>query len=295
MSRDSTNGLRRALLDADPGLSRFDPLPRILTYDDFDRGLCGWSQLIGNYEGDLDTMLPGYRPITSPMLSTLSHWDGGSHGGMDGSYVLKLATRPQRDALTVGIKRLTFRKAGPIRLEFYMTFKPEANALALSDQDLKAVGFLLDLQGGDKTGTERVMPHLRYLNADAQGLQQKWQFKPGAPRIHDIGDGEETVSHFHLEDDGWVDLPGGDQKLCYNEIATKVNWHYVCLDFDLATMKATGLRCNDRAFDLSGFDALRMPAMKNLWCMLNLAFFAETATDKRAFLYIDSVCLSGDF
>ena len=38
-----------------------------------------------------------------------------------------------------------------------------------------------------------------------------------------------------------------------------------------------------------------MPAMKNLWCMLNLAFFAETDTDKRAFLYLDSVCLSGDF
>ena len=35
--------------------------------------------------------------------------------------------------------------------------------------------------------------------------------------------------------------------------------------------------------------------MKNLWCMLNLCFFAETDTDKRAFAYLDSVCLSGDF
>jgi hypothetical protein len=38
-----------------------------------------------------------------------------------------------------------------------------------------------------------------------------------------------------------------------------------------------------------------MPAMRNLWCMLNLAFFVETDVDKRAMLYIDSVCLSGDF
>lgn len=297
MSLTSLDGLRRAMLSADPGLSRFDPLPRIICHDDFDRGQCGWSQLIGNYEGDLDTMLPGYQPLTNPMLSTLAHWEGGSHGGIDGSYVLKLATRPKRDTATVGIKRLTFRKAGPIRLEFYMAFKPEANALALSEQDVKSVGFLLDLQGSDQGGDtgQRVMPHLRYLNAKDGVLQQKWQFKRAAPKIHEINGGEETVSHFHLADDGWEDLPGGEQRLCYNEIPTKVNWHYVAFDFDLATMTATRFTCNDRTFDLSGFDSIRMPAMKNLWCMLNLCFFTETDADKRAFFYIDSVCLSGDF
>ena len=85
------------------------------------------------------------------------------------------------------------------------------------------------------------------------------------------------------------------RRLCYNEIPTKVNWHYIRFDFDLATMKATGFRCNDRVFDVLNFNSLRLPAMKNLWCMLNLAFFCETDTDKRAFLYFDSVCLSGDF
>ena len=49
-----------------------------------------------------------------------------------------------------------------------------------------------------------------------------------------------------------------------------MNWHYLRFDFDLATMKATGFRCNDRVFDLSSFDSIRIPAMKNLWCMLNL-------------------------
>jgi hypothetical protein len=71
-----------------------------------------------------------------------------------------------------------------------------------------------------------------------------------------------------------------------------VNWHYLCFDFDLKSMKALGLRCNDRVFDLSTHDSLRLPAMKNLWCMLNLAFFAESDTDRRAFAYLDSVCLS---
>lgn len=280
---------------ADPRLSRFDPLPRILSFDDFDRGHCGWSQLLGNYEDSLDSILPGYRGMTNPMLSTLSHWDSGSHGGWDGSYALKVATHARKDAVSVAIKRLTFRKAGPIRLEFIATAKPEASDLSLSDRDLKGFGFLLDLQSGDQTGegAERVMPHLRYLNARDGALQQKWQFKRRSPKVADIGSRNETVSHFHLADEDWEDLPGGDQRLCYNEIATKVNWHYFRFDFDLASMTAQSFQCNDRVFDLEGFDAIRFPAMKNLWCMLNICLFAETAADKRAFLYVDSVCVSG--
>ncbi len=104
-----------------------------------------------------------------------------------------------------------------------------------------------------------------------------------------------TITHYHLSPDDWEDLPGGEQRLCYNEIPTKINWHYLRFDFDLATMKATGFQVNDRSFDLSTFESIRIPAMKNLWCMLNLGFFAETDTDKRAFAYLDSVCLSGDF
>ncbi|WP_321575746.1 DUF6772 family protein [Mesorhizobium sp. B2-1-8] len=74
-----------------------------------------------------------------------------------------------------------------------------------------------------------------------------------------------------------------------------MNWTYLCFDFDLATMTALGLRCNDRSFDLTGFDSIRIPAMKNLWCMLNFGLFAETDVAKRAFLYVDSICISGDF
>ena len=62
--------VRRGMILADPRLSRFDPLPRIIAYDDFDRGHCGWSQLVGNYEGSLDTILPGYRELNGPMLSS---------------------------------------------------------------------------------------------------------------------------------------------------------------------------------------------------------------------------------
>jgi hypothetical protein len=288
--------LRRAMLLADPRLSRFDPLPRIISFDDFDRGFCGWTQLVGNYEHDLDTMLPGYAQHSQAMLSTLSTWDFGSHGSFDGSYALKIATKPQTGAQNVAIKRLTFRKRGPIRLEFYFTFKPEANELHLSETDVRSVGFLYDLQVGDRDADAfRIMPHLRFLNADNGKHVQKWQFKPKTTEFKPLGTENKTVTHYHLAPDGWVDLPGGEQKLCYNEIPTKVNWHYVCFDFDLSSMRTTGLRCNDRVFDVSSFESIGIPAMRNLWCMLNICLFAETDVDKRAFFYVDSVCLSGDF
>ncbi len=292
----NADDLRRAMQLADPRLSRFDPLPRIIAFDDFDRGFCGWTQLVGNYEHTLDSMLPGYAQHSQAMLSTLTTWDFGSHGSHDGSYALKIATKAKRGAQNVAVKRLTFRKRGPLRLEFYFTFKPEANALRLLETDVRAIGFLYDFQTGDQDGDAwRVMPHLRFLNAENGAHVQKWQFKPRTMPFKELGDEGKIVSHYHLDPSGWEDLPGGHQRLCYNEIPTKVNWHYACLDFDLATMQATGFRCNDRAFDLTPFAPIRIPAMRNLWCMLNLAFFAETDTDKRAFLYVDSVCLSGDF
>jgi hypothetical protein len=288
--------LVRALRLADPALSRFDPLPRIIAFDDFDRGFCGWTQLVGNYEHTLDSMLPGYAQHSQPMLSTLSNWDFGSHGAFDGSYALKLASKPRAGAQNVTIKRLTFRKRGPIRLEFYFTFKPEANELRLSETDVRSVGFLYDLQTGDSDKDAwRVMPHLRFLNAEGGKHLQKWQFKPRTTDIKPIGTENKTVTHYHLAPEGWQDLPGGGQKLCYNEIPTKVNWHYARFDFDLESMQATRFQCNDRVFDMSGYESIRIPGMRNLWCMLNLAFFVEADSDKRAFFYIDSVCLSGDF
>lgn len=288
--------LRRAIRESDPQLSRFDPLPRIICLDDFDRGMCGWTQLVGNYEHTLDAMLPGYAQHSHAMLSTLPNWDFGSHGGVDGSYALKIATRPKKGAQNVAIKRLTFRKAGPIRLEAYFTFKPEATELQLSETDIRSFGFLYDLQIGDTSGPgDRVMPHLRFLNAENGEHLQKWQFKRKTTPIQPIGSAGKTITHYHLSPDDWEDLPGGEQRLCYNEIPTKVNWHYLRFDFDLETMQATGLQVNDRVFDMAAYDCIRIPAMKNLWCMLNIGFFAETDTDKRAFAYLDSVCLSGDF
>lgn len=292
--------MQAALLHANPLLSRFDPLPRIIVADDFDRGLQGWTPLIGNYEETLDSILPPYRDLRGPMLSNLSMWDTGTDGSMNGTYAMKLATRSNPGALAVAVKRLTFRHLGPIRLEAYFTFKPEAAELKLSETDVRAVGVLFDLQEVDRHGEQpyRVMPHLRYLNALDGEFVGRWQFKKERVTLHDIGGSGKTKSHFHLAPEGWEFLPDGDQRLCYNEIATKQNWYYLRLDFDLATMRYLRFQCNDRVYDLANMPAvepMRMPAMANLWCMLNTAFWVETDVAKRAFLYVDSVVLSGDW
>ena len=274
-----------------PDLSKFDPLSRIIYYDDFNIGLQGWTALIGNYEDSLDSVLPGFQDLRPPMLSNASFWDTGSAGELSGAYAMKLATRPKTGSLSVGIKRITYRHKGPLRLEAYFTFKPEAERLRLSDTDAGSIGVLFDLQDEE----HRVMPHLRYLNAQDGQLQHKWQFKQERVPIRNIGGTGETVSHFHLSPEGWEDVPGGKQKLCYNEIATKQNWHYLCLGFDLDNMAVTEFKCNDHVFDVSAIAPLGMPAMPNLWCMLNTAFWAEAGSDRRTFLYVDSVLLSGDF
>jgi hypothetical protein len=281
--------MQRALLRADPALSRFDPLSRIIYYDDFDHGLNGWTALIGNYEDSLDRMHPGYRQLTTPMLSNLSFWDCGSHGSFDGSYALKIATRPKTGTLNVAIKRVTYTKACPIQVEFFFTYKPEATEQKLSETDLRSVGVLMDLQDDE----HRIMPHLRFLNAHSGERVERWQWKEQTVPFERLSD--KTVTHFHLADRDWQDLSGERQILCYNEIPTKINWQYAKVGFDLRSMRYTHFQCNDISYDMEDKGVLQIDAMPNLRGMLNLGFFVETDSDKRACLYVDSVLVSGEW
>jgi hypothetical protein len=282
------NDLQKSILYANPMLSRFDPLSRILCHDDFDLGLQGWSELVGNYEDSLDSMLPEFADLRPPMLSNLTMWDTGTAGSMEGTYALKLASRPRPGAIGVAIKRQTWRQRGPVQLEFYFSFKPEATELRLSELDVRAFGVLFDIQDAEK----RWMPHLRYLNAYEGKQAAKWQFKSEREPMQTIGATGKTRSHFHLGPSGWTDVPNGDQLLCYNEIATKMNWHYLKVNLDFAKHAFTGLQCNDRVFSTAGMETMQLPTMSNLWCMMNVSFWVETDCNKRAFLYLDSVLLS---
>ena len=278
----------------DPRLSRFDPLERIFFYDDFDGGIQGWSELIGNYEHSLDSMLPEYSDMRPPMLSNLTMWDTGTAGSMEGTYALKLASRARAGSLATSIKRQTFRKRGQIQLECYFTFKPEASELRLSLNDVRAFGVLFDLQDG-MNPEYRWMPHLRYLNATDDEMVNRWQMKGATREFANIGDSGETVSHFHLGPENWEFVDAPVQTLAYNEIATKMNWHYLRVNVDLAERRFLSFQCNDLVYDGEPLKHISIPAMPNLNCMLNTAFWVETNRDKRAFLYLDSVLLSGEF
>ena len=281
--------IQRAILRADPRLSKFDPLPRILFFDNFTAGMSGWNILVGNYTESLDRRLPQYQQFTSPMLSNVTHWDGGTHGALDGSYALKLATRPVRGAQTVSLKRLTFPEACPLRFECYFTFKPEATELKLSELDVRAVGVVFDFQDQ----TRRVLPQVRYLNALNDRPMHRWQYKDKTIPFRDVG--EKTVTVYHYGEENWEDIPDGAQRLCYNEIPTKINWHYLKVGFDLRTMRYTELQCNDHRFNVSNLGGITIPAMPNLWNLLNVILFVDTDADKRAFAYFDSILLSGDW
>lgn len=103
---------RKALCRADPRLSKFNPLPRILFHDDFDEGINGWCELVGNHDGNLDNIRAIASDLRPPQLSNCTFFDVGTHGSMHGTYALKLASRPVPFHMSQAIKRLTFVDRG---------------------------------------------------------------------------------------------------------------------------------------------------------------------------------------
>src|SRR3712207_2548522 len=112
----------------DPKLSRFNPLERILVYDDFNSGTHGWVELLGNYDGrsNLDTVDDHMRDFRPPQLSACSFFDVGTHGTLSGTYALKVATRPEAGHTAVAIRRLTMAGRGRVQFETYFAYKAEA-------------------------------------------------------------------------------------------------------------------------------------------------------------------------
>lgn len=282
-----STGIAADLLRASPALSRFDPLNRIVYHADFNRGYCGFTETIGNYEGSLDTILPGmnFRP---PQLSNYTMWDTGTGGSIHGTYSLKLATLPKAGSVTAATKRITWRKLCPIRVEMYFGIKSEATDWIISETDVRAFGLLFDLQTTDR----RLLPRLRYLNSEDGKLVGQWQIKTDHPKKHAIGDSGKTASISHYAPVGYTAIPGAVQELCQNELPTKMNWHYLAATFDLRTMRFTEVRCNDCVYDASDIAPFELPVWPNLRGLLNTIFFVETAVDKRAFLYVDSILFS---
>jgi hypothetical protein len=310
-------GLVRALRAADPDMSRFNPLPRVLAHDRFDQGQHGWTELLGNYDGwsDLGTVDAHMSDFRPPQLSSCSFFDIGTHGALSGTYALKLATRPSAGHTAVAIRRLTMAGLGRVQLEAYFTYKAEAHSTENQAATKRGAGawdgnihpseqqFGAITLGSDLCGPDGVRYHCvaRYQNTDLDNkFTRRWMYPvvpEPTPKEHLAGEASlGPRDDFTAPDpDDWRSI-GEPQMLCYNEVPTKVNWHYVRWMIDTDARRNVELQVNDRVYDLAdvpvpAYDD-RYESLENL---LNFYVSVRTHTDVRNFLYLDSALISVDW
>ena len=302
--------LRRALIGADTRLSRYNPLPRILFFDDFDEGVNGWCELIGNHDGNLDNVRAVISDMRPPQISNVSFFDIGTHGAVDGTYALKLATRARADHMALAIKRLTYVKPGLVQFETYFTIKAESWIGALPERhknydgniDSSVYDFGDFCIGNDVCDLEygrRYHCALRYQNTDEKGnLVRRWMYKTSlqtSSRM--VLEGAPNTTDYHVaHPDDWLEVPGGEQHLCYNEIPTKVNWHYLRYVFDTSEGRNVELQVNDKVMDLRSIPVPTYP--KGYWGLeklMNFCVDVRTHRPVRNFIFLDSVLVSVDW
>lgn len=302
---------------ADVRLSKFNPLRRILYFDDFDDGMQGWCELVGNHTGNLDEIRPIAKDFRPPQLSNCTFFDIGTHGSVDGTYALKLATRPSANHSAVAIKRMTYASRGLVQFEAYLTFKSE-----FSVQDLGGSGGAMDpAWDGNQAPSERLFGEftlsndicvgetgprchavVRYRNTDADGnLVQRWMHPTSVEpttKMDLLGlvEGGDRQDFFSMRPDDWREFPGGRQVLCFNETASKVNWHYVRWLFDTQALRSVEFQCNDLKLDLRD---VPVPAheepYRGISNLLNYYVAVRTHVNARNFLYLDSALVSVDW
>lgn len=292
----------------DISVDRFDPLGRILAYDTFSSGMSGWTALAGNHDGRIESIRPLYRDLRPPQLSSVDFFDIGSHGAMTGNYTMKLATRAQPLSSSVAIRRLTMRRTGLVRLELYFAYKAEVRVADPEsswdgnhdpgEHDFASFTISNDIC---RPGGVRCHMAVRYENADATGqLQHRWRYKtalqPTTRRL--LADSSSlTATDMHtVSPDDWMDVPDAVQPLCYNEVPTKVNWHYLAWTFDTSNAGMVSLTVNDRSYDLQTITVPMFPERYGaLDGLMNLLLDVQTLRPVRNFLFVDSVLLSVDW
>lgn len=299
----------------DQGLSKYQPLKHILSYDDFDRGLCGWMSLMPNYTlenfGVRDSMVEKtqWGPI---MLSSATYRFPGTHGSMDGIYSLKMATRPVArpyeqppapGSMSHAIKRMSMhRNPGLLQFEMWYAYTTEQDRWGLSEKDIRAFGMCFDMQD-DKA---RNFVGVRYVNSINGEMKKEWQYMQAADVTDEEwaydtkGDwckrGVDPIWYGKRYPDGRTDgfkfIPNSRQELVYNESDDKINWIYLRFLYDLEKKEYVELQSRNKVFDLRGKSPTNVPPYARIEGLLNPVIWIETDTDRRVFLYVDSVVIS---
>jgi len=298
-----------------PVSSRFRPLDHVLTSDDFDRGMCGWTDLTPNFT------LPGFNARQSivdktqwgpPMLSSATFSYVGTHGSMEGTYSLKLATRPVASVyeappapgcMSIALKRLSQHfPLKELQLECWYAYTPEQDRTGLNEKDIRSFGFGFDLQDA----RSRAFWGVRYLNSVNGAMQQRWQYMKAAG-VSDAEWAYGTEGDWCKKGvdpqwygrrypdgraDGFHDVPCGAQQLCYNESDDKINWLYFRLLLDFEKQEYVEFQSGARTFDLRGCSPTFVDPYARIEGLLNPLIWIETDTDRRVFLFVDSVVVS---
>ena len=92
--------------------------------------------------------------------------------------------------------------------------------------------------------------------------------------------------------DAYKDLPDGHQRLIYNETDCKLNWQYMRLKLDTELNEYVEFQSQDKIWDMRGIKCDAVDAYHRIDNLINPLFWVETDTDRRVFLYIDSVVVS---
>ncbi|HUV06967.1 MAG TPA: DUF6772 family protein [Spirochaetia bacterium] len=309
-------------------LKLYNPLLEILFCDDFDNGLNGWTAYAPNLQQDVMEYYPAQQRFTQvgpPMLSTMTYGLVGTYGSPAGTYSMKIATRPiaappdempVRGSTGQALKRFTLPRRQLLKFEMIFGIKVEQDRPGIGETDFRAFAFFWDIQDEQA----RYFIGVRYMNAAAGKLQQRWQyFKASEGRDEDWGEmGESAVgldpgqkgarhktfikrgidAHFSGKrtrdggGEGFQDVPGGKQELCWNETNDKLNWHHFSLLIDTERREYVELRCADRVFDLRGLEPTLVEPYPRIRALLNSNVHVETDTNRRAFMYVDSAVLS---
>lgn len=295
----------------------YHPLPHLLCVDSFEKGLNGWMELMPNFTQ------PGFNSRKSivekkrfgpVMLSNATYAFAGTHGAMSGTYSMKLATRAQANpyheppapgGMSHAIKRLTdIRPPGLRQVEMWFAYTPEQDRIGLGEKDIRAFGIMFDQQ--DQRG--RTYTGVRYLNSMDGRLVRKWQFLQAA----EVSDQEWAYGtegdwckrgidpqwngrrHEDGSTDGFVYVENGAQDLCYNESDDKINWQYLRLSVDTARREYVEFQSGRRVFDLRGIAPTLVDPYAGIMNLLNPIIWIETDTDRRVFLYVDTVVVSSE-
>lgn len=272
----------------------------------------GCCELIGNPDGNLDTVRAVMADLRPPQISSCTFWDVGTHGSVDGTYSLKLATRARAGHMSQAIKRLTMARRGLVQFETSLTFKSEQifdrRKLATTrgwdgnyDPSEADFGeFTLSNDVNEGVNGKRYHIALRYMNSDFSGnLVTRWMDKTSVQPTTKMVRSDMVAANtdYHVIDPkDWKEVPKGYQRLCYNEVPTKVNWHYVRWLFDTSKHRSVELQVNDLVMDVRKvpvpvFDHPCEACEK----LLNFCIDVRTHRDVRNLLFLDSVLVSVDW